>query len=440
MKKITSLFVIFTMLIAATLTGCAGSCSSSSNGTDLTLWTFVGLHGDFYKNAAKQWNKANPNNKINLKVTVYPYADMHNKLQVALQSGVGAPDISDIELGQFPNFLKGTPQLADLSGLVSKDKDKFVQSRFKLYSKNGKLYGLDFHVGATVAFYNKDICAKAGVDPTKIKTWDDYIAAGKTIKEKTGKLMNYISQTAGWDFSLMAGQKGSDIFDDNGNVTLDNQTNTEVLQKLHDMIYVDKISAVSPGGQVDTEEGYGAINKGNVASVIMPFWYASRFLSYMPDLKGKMIVTQPPTFTEQQGNKYATVGLGGTGTVVPAKGKNVELAKKFLKFAKETKDASINIWNQLGFDPPRWDAWDEISKNMKDSKYTEYFTNGKQLFDVLIPMKDSINVVKSITLSPTANDLLNTQVQYKVLQKNSQSVDAALKAAATELRKKANSK
>lgn len=435
MKKVISLLVILTMMVTALLTGC-GSSSSSGSGTELKLWTFVGLHGNFYKDAAKRWNKAHPNEKINLKVTTYPYADMHNKLLVALQSGVGAPDISDVELGQFPNFLKGTPQIANLSDLVSADKDKFVQSRFKLYSKDGKLYGLDFHVGATVAFYNKDICAQAGVDPTKIKTWDDFEAAGKTIKAKTGKLMCYVSQTATWEFTLMTAQKGSDVFDENGNVTLDNQTNIDILKKLHDMIYVDKIAAVSPGGQVDTEEGYGAVNKGKVAAVVMPFWYTSRFLENMPDLKGKMLVTAPPQFTAEQGGKYMTAGLGGTGTVIPSQGKNIKLAKKFLQFAKETKEASIKIWEQLGFDPPRWDAWNEISSNMKDSKYTEYFANGKDLFKVLVPMKDSVNIQRSTSLSPTANDLLNTQAFYKVLQKNTQDPATALKAAANELRKK----
>ena len=34
-----------------------------------------------------------------------------------------------------------------------------------------------------VFFYNKELVAKAGVDPTTIKTWDDFLAAVKKIKE-----------------------------------------------------------------------------------------------------------------------------------------------------------------------------------------------------------------------------------------------------------------
>ena len=58
-----------------------------------------------------KWNAKNPDKKININFTVLPYDDMHNKLQSALLSGKGAPDICDIEVGKFPNFLKGDPQL-----------------------------------------------------------------------------------------------------------------------------------------------------------------------------------------------------------------------------------------------------------------------------------------------------------------------------------------
>ena len=48
-----------------------------------------------------KWNAENPERQIKLNVTVMPYDDMHNKLSIAVQSGTGAPDIADIELGKF---------------------------------------------------------------------------------------------------------------------------------------------------------------------------------------------------------------------------------------------------------------------------------------------------------------------------------------------------
>lgn len=59
--------------------------------------------------------------------------------------------------------------LADLTPLIEKDRDKFVEARLALYSKNGKLYGLDTHVGTTVMFYNMDIMKKRALIPPPLR-------------------------------------------------------------------------------------------------------------------------------------------------------------------------------------------------------------------------------------------------------------------------------
>jgi raffinose/stachyose/melibiose transport system substrate-binding protein len=46
----------------------------------------------------------------------------------------------------------------------------------------GKSYGLPNDVGPIIFWYNKDLCAKAGVDPAKIKYWEDLIDAVKKFK------------------------------------------------------------------------------------------------------------------------------------------------------------------------------------------------------------------------------------------------------------------
>ena len=53
---------------------------------------------------AKKWNEAHPDKKVKLVLSNMQYDDMHNKLSLALESGKGAPDVVDIELGKFPSF------------------------------------------------------------------------------------------------------------------------------------------------------------------------------------------------------------------------------------------------------------------------------------------------------------------------------------------------
>jgi raffinose/stachyose/melibiose transport system substrate-binding protein len=58
-------------------------------------------------------------------------------------------------------------------------KDTFYPAGVQNFTYQGKTYGLPTDIGPMVFWYNKELCAKAGVDPTKIKSWDDFIEAVK---------------------------------------------------------------------------------------------------------------------------------------------------------------------------------------------------------------------------------------------------------------------
>ena len=407
--------------------------------TDISLWTFNEAHLRFYSSMADMWNKANPGKQINLKGEVFPYDDMHNKLLVSLQSGSGAPDISDIEISKFANYLQGDIQLAPLNDVLAKDMKNFVKARLDLYQKNGKYYGLDFHVGAEIMFYNVELCKAAGVDIDKIKTWGDYIKAGQAVVAKTGKPMCTIESTEHWSYYPLLSMAGSDVLDANNKVILDNDTNTKVLKLLYDMIYKYKIAVTAPGGFHHSEQYYGFMNDGGAASLWMPYWYLNRFTDYMADLKGKMAIRPMPIFDgspEVYGikSKYTSTGMGGTGTAVIKTSKNLELAKQFLYYAKGSKDGQVQIWKQLGFDPLRTDVWSDKAVR-EPNKFTEYYQNGTKLFDVLLKVKDGFNGTNVGGNYPAIIDTIKHKVMFQVLSDQSKTPEQALKDAATELRK-----
>ncbi|MFH5183463.1 ABC transporter substrate-binding protein [Paenibacillus sp. TAB 01] len=435
MKKASVTAVASMLLLASVLSGCSGDGTESSTGgssdsskaVKLSLWTFQDLHKKYYEKTAELWNQSHPDQPIELSIDTYPNAEMHNKLLIALQSGVGAPDIADININFFQNFLKGDIQLVELNKIIEPEKDKFIQSRFDIYSKGGKYYGIDFHVGATVVYYNKELMDKAGVSVDNIKTWADYIEAGKKVVAATGKTMTAFEVTGQRPFWPMIVQRGSDYLDEKGNVILDNEVNVKTLQAMKDMIYKDKIAVPMPGGNTGAEEFFTYMNKGEAASLIMPMWYMSRFLEYMPDLKGKIVVRPMPVW--EQGN-VRSAGMGGTGTAVTKQSKNQELAMKFLAYAKLSKESNIRIWQELKFDPIRWDVWNDPELQKPDP----YFNNEK-IFNVLLDMKDEIKSPNMSELSSASQDLVNSNVMFKSLKDQSQTPEQALKAAADELRK-----
>lgn len=450
MKKIIALLLVCVFMMTMVLAGCGGKATPSEQPkeetkkeeakkdepkkeagkpTTLNFWTFQELHKGFMDDAVASWNKANPDKQITLKTDVYPYDENHNKLLIALQSGTGAPDLADIEISKFPNFLKGSkPGLVELNSVVDPVKDQLIMGRMDNYAKDGKYYGVDYHVGAQVIYYNTEILDKAGVKVDDIKTWDDYVAAGKKVLEKTGKPMTTLEVTEHWSYYPLIAMQGSDFLDKSGAPILDNEVNVKTLKFLKDMMD-SKIAVPAPGGFHHSEEYWAWMNKGNAASIWMPMWYMGRFTQYMPDLKGKIAIRPMPTF--EGGKKSA--GMGGTGTAVTVQSKNAELAKEFLAFAKLSKEGSIKTWTILGFDPIRSDAWSDPAMSA-DNQYTQYF--GKDIFSTLQSIVGDVGAINVGDKFPTAVSLVQKNVMFKVLKEKSQEPEAALKAANEELKKK----
>jgi arabinosaccharide transport system substrate-binding protein len=422
MKK-KGFLALMVVAMVVFLAGCGGSskeeggessvlnAGAGESATELSYWTFVELHGQHFEKMLEKWNVANPDRQIKLNVTVMPYDDTHNKLSIAVQTGVGAPDIADIELGKFPDFLAGTPQLEPLNDVAEPFKGTVVQSQLDLYSKEGNIYGLSTHVGATVAFYNTEILEQAGVDYKTIVTWDDFKKAGMQVYEKTGKYMGTADTSAIWQESLLLAQQGSDLTDEVGNPKVNSPELVKALTMLKDLQDNNVISTIA-GGQPDTEEAYGEYNSGNYAAAFMPLWQMSRYTNYMADLQGKIAIAPLPVFEKGMPRSY---GGGGTGTVVTKTAKDVQLAKDFIAYAKLSLDANIEIWNTLGFDPINMSVWDmkDVTHN-PENQFVKYFVNNP--FDVLNEIKDEIQLIKSTSASPTINNVLCTVTLNEIFE------------------------
>jgi len=361
--------------------------------TTLTVWTFIELHQEFYTNMAEKWNEANPDKKVKLVLSNMQYDDMHNKLSLALESGEGAPDVVDVELGKFPAFLNGKIGLMDLTSYIDPYRESVVQSRLDIYSKDDAEYGLPTHVGATVAFYNTEALEEADINYEDIKTWDDFKEAGVKYYEATGKSFATVETTAQWMINLMLAQKGGNYLNENEELDITNDKMVEVLEYIKGMQETGAFTVV-PGGQPDNEEAYSSYNTGEYAVQIMPFWQTSRFTSYMTDLEGKVAIAAAPVWEEGSG-EFKSIGGGGTGTAVVASGENAELAAEVFAYIKLSEEANKEVWNVLGFDPVNTDVWEdtELTQN-PDNKFVKFFKNYP--FDTLNEIKDSIGALECL--------------------------------------------
>ncbi len=77
-----------------------------------------------------------------------------------------------------------TGMLKDITNDMAPEiKNRYAQIGLDSVSYKGRLYGVPMYASNILIWYNGDLLRKAGVDPAGIKTWDDFLAACKKLKD-----------------------------------------------------------------------------------------------------------------------------------------------------------------------------------------------------------------------------------------------------------------
>lgn len=408
MKRITSVLLVL-LLLALPLSAPA----ASSDVTVLTCWTFNGLHEALYEAAEADWNQLNPDRQIDVQVTTYPYEEMHTKLLLALQSGTGAPDLCDVEIGYYGSFMQGDIQFAPLDRVVEPELDNIMKSRVDIYAgPDDHYYGICFHGGASVAFYNMELLDAAGIDPTKIVTYDDLREAAAVLLEKTGKPMLALEAGDVWVYRAMLASTGGDFIAEDGSVAFDTPENLQVFAYMQQMLK-DGYAVLLPEDGADADSAKAFMNEGNVACLLYPCWYMGRFTAYCPDLEGKIQLAPLPVWEVGQPR---SVGLGGTASVVTKQSQHQDLAVDFIGYMKLGEDSNWRIWELMGWDPIRTALWSQ-DRFFAPNDQTRYFSDAYGApAEVLSQIKDEVLPINVSANLPNATDALKTSVLARILE------------------------
>lgn len=158
---------------------------------------------------------------IKVQVDFVGWDTIHDKTVATLASGGGGYDVVFIPSADAFQFASGGwfEPIDDI--IPAADRSQWLQPVLDLYTFDGHLIANPWYSGGAHMAYNKDILAAAGVDPAGIKTWADFMAACKTIKEKKAADFCFTpsAKYAGefyYSIGTMVLANGSDFFDATG--------------------------------------------------------------------------------------------------------------------------------------------------------------------------------------------------------------------------------
>ncbi len=350
----------------AATTAAAGGAATGNKDLkgEVTVWGWNVAAKSLQANV-EGFNKLYPN----VKVTVQDIGrlDVYDKLTTGLAAGgTGLPDVVQVESDHMDVYTSKFPDgFADLTSRASKYEKDFDPSKWAQSKPKGSIRSIPWDSGPTGMFYRVDMFQKAGVDATKIETWDDFIDAGKKVQAANpGVKMIGIDYTKDDAlFRMIMGQLGAYYFTSDGKISInspDAVTAMTIIKKLKDADLLMNASGW---------DGLVAANKGGkVATQTFGVWWSGTISTEAPDQKGKWDVMLMPAVTKG-GNRASN--LGGSTLAIPAKTKNLDAAWAYVEYCLATKEGQNTMLKQFGI-------WPSYIPAYTDPFYTanqEYFNN-----------------------------------------------------------------
>src|SRR5919106_5383468 len=145
----------------------AATTSCASNG-ELTMWERSGGNRQRDDMLVAAWNAKNPSGKV--KLTYIVHTEMVAKIAQGIASGE-VPDLMGMDLIYAPQFEKAQ-QLVDITDRIKDWPELKTASKghMTVATYEEKLYGVPLYADVSALFYNKDLFARAGLDPNKPPT------------------------------------------------------------------------------------------------------------------------------------------------------------------------------------------------------------------------------------------------------------------------------
>ncbi|MBN2311199.1 MAG: extracellular solute-binding protein [Candidatus Hydrogenedentes bacterium] len=281
-------------------------------------------------------------------------ANMQSRFLLSLIAGVGAPDVSQLQLVDAPKF-NPSGRMMDLTEHAKQYEAQFSPAFWVNCVHEGRIYAIPWDMGPCAVFYKRDLFRRHEIDPDAIETWADYIEAGQEIVRKSNgdTHMLALSVAGLFDlFEILIQQTGGGIFDEKGRIIVRSAANVEALETLRALLDADIAAAVN----VFSHEYFASFNNDKIATYPLAVWLGGSIKDYAPDTAGNWGVFRLPAVKP---GGLRTSNLGGSVLVIPEQGTKKEAAWAFVEYALCTPEGQIAQYRNFDLFPCLMSTFDD---------------------------------------------------------------------------------
>jgi multiple sugar transport system substrate-binding protein len=167
------------------------------------------------KNMTEQFQKQNPNIKVNL--TFVAYEALHDKIVAAAPAGTYDTVLVDVI---WPAEFASKKMIVDITDrFPESERSKIFDGALKTTEYQGSYYGVPWILDTKYFFYNKEMLEEAGTAPPE--TWDAVVEAARALKSQ-----GVVEYPLVWswaqaealmcDYATLLGAYGGQFFDEGG--------------------------------------------------------------------------------------------------------------------------------------------------------------------------------------------------------------------------------
>jgi len=349
-SQITHPITQFLFCLTLLIPGCSASNRGSEQSSlltqtasgnprgDITVWSW-NIAAKALMQATPAFERKHPGVHVHVEMTG---ARMQTRIMLALAAGVGAPDVASLQQTEAPYFIS-TRQFTDLTPVAEKYRSMFPRSAWNNCTLNGRIYAIPWDLGPCAIYYKRDLFLRYGIDPNRIKTWDDYIAAGQEILHKSGgrtKMLPLGSNDLESMFELLIEETGAQVFDGDGRIAINSAQSRQALEIIRRM----RAAGICSDVPAYSQEWMAGFNDESIATYPGAFWLSGTIEDSSTDYtskKGNWAVFRLPSVVP--GGIHVS-NLGGSVLVIPAQCSNKTAAWAFVEYALCSREGQLSLY------------------------------------------------------------------------------------------------
>jgi multiple sugar transport system substrate-binding protein len=253
------------------LSGCGGG--ETEGGGPVTLSALfmkqAAYSEDNVKNMTEQFQKQNPNIKVNL--TFVAYEALHDKIVAAAPAGTYDTVLVDVI---WPAEFASKKMIVDITDrFPESERSKIFDGALKTTEYQGSYYGVPWILDTKYFFYNKEMLKEAGTAPPD--TWDAVVEAARALKSK-----GVVEYPLVWswaqaealmcDYTTLLGAYGGRFFDEGGRPAFNTGGGLQALEFMR-MTLDEELS--NPASTESLEEDVRRIISQGEAAMVLNWTY-----------------------------------------------------------------------------------------------------------------------------------------------------------------------